>query len=140
MVYQLAIMCKVRLRCPSISLWVEFFYGQTSKLYLGGIHIMSATRVKQGDPLGPLLFSIVLHALILHIRGNCKLLLHALDLDDETVIRDSEEVAKALDIILETGSDLSLELNIYKTDIFWPLCDGNKLCRGCSLRRFEGQC
>ena len=84
---------KVRMRCPSISLWVEFLYGQAARLCLGDGHIMSATRVQQGDPLGPLLFALVLHPLIHQVRDNCKHLLHAWYLDDGTIIGDSKEVA-----------------------------------------------
>jgi len=119
---------EVRLRCPSISLWVEFLYGQAARLYLGDGHIMSATGVQQGDPLGPLLFALVLHPLIHQIRDSCKLLLHTWYLDDGTLGGDSEEVAKALDIIQVFGPELGLglELNIRKTVIFCPSCDGNK--------------
>jgi len=53
-----ALLHEVRLRCPSISLWVKFLYGQAAKLYLGNGHIMSAIGVQQGDPLGPLLFAL----------------------------------------------------------------------------------
>ena len=35
-------------------------------------------------------------------------------------------MAKALDIIQVFGPKLGLELNIRKTEIFWPSCDGNK--------------
>ncbi|GJW29230.1 putative reverse transcriptase domain-containing protein [Tanacetum coccineum] len=90
---------EVRVRCPTISLWVDFLYGQTTRLYIGDTHIWSATGVQQGDPLGPLLFTLELHRLVHKIRDNCKLLFHACYLDDGTVIGDSEEVAMALDII-----------------------------------------
>nr|GEU54181.1 hypothetical protein [Tanacetum cinerariifolium] len=57
-------------------------------------HIWSATGVQQGDPLGPLFFALILHPLLHKIKDSCKLLLHAWYLDDGTVIRDSEGVAK----------------------------------------------
>ncbi|GJZ93051.1 hypothetical protein Tco_0665116, partial [Tanacetum coccineum] len=87
----------------------------------------SASLHEQDDPLGPILFAFVLHLLVHKIKDSCKLLLHAWYLDDGTVIEDSEEVAKVLDIIKLSGPGLGLELNIKKTDIFWPSCNGMKL-------------
>ncbi|KAK2455796.1 hypothetical protein QL285_003218 [Trifolium repens] len=130
MVDRSALLREVRVRCPSISLWVEFLYGQAARLYLGDGYIMSATGVQQGDPLGPLLFALVLHPLVHKIRDNCNLLLHAWYLDDGTIVGDSMEVAKTLDIIREMGPRLGLDLNIRKTELFWPSCDGNKLRDG----------
>ncbi|PNY13681.1 auxilin-like protein [Trifolium pratense] len=69
---------------------------------------MSSTGVQQGGPLGPLLFALVLHPLIHKIRDNCKLLFHAWYLDDGSVVGNSREVAKALDIIRDTGPRLGL--------------------------------
>jgi len=63
---------------------------------------MFVTGVQQGDPLGP--FALVLHPLIHHIKDSCKFLLHAWYLNDEALIGDSEEVAKALDIIQVSGT------------------------------------
>ncbi|GJX74848.1 putative reverse transcriptase domain-containing protein [Tanacetum coccineum] len=125
-----ALLHEVRVSCPSISLWVDFLYGQAARLYMGDTHIWSTTGVQQGDPLGPLLFALVLHPLVHKIRDSCKLLLHAWYLDDGTVIGDSEEVARVLDIIKVSGPGLSLELNIKKTEIFWPSFNGAKLREG----------
>ncbi|GKE81102.1 putative reverse transcriptase domain-containing protein, partial [Tanacetum coccineum] len=104
--------------------------GQALRLYIGDTRIRSAIRVQQGDPLGPLLFALILHPLLYKIKDSCKLLLHAWYLDDGTVIGDSKEAAKVLDIIKVSGLGLGLELNIKKTEIFWPSCNGMKLCEG----------
>lgn len=77
--------------------------------------------------MGPLIFAHLLHPLVHKIKDNCKLLLHAWYLDDGTVIGDSEEVAMVLDIIRVSGPGLGLEINIKRTEIFWPLCNGMKL-------------
>ncbi|KAJ0898259.1 putative reverse transcriptase domain-containing protein [Helianthus annuus] len=60
-----ALLNEVRKMCPSISAWVDFLYGQPARLYVGNDNIWSSTGVQQGDPLGPLLFAIVLHPLVL---------------------------------------------------------------------------
>ncbi|GJZ91147.1 putative reverse transcriptase domain-containing protein [Tanacetum coccineum] len=94
-----ALLQEVRVGCPSISLWVDFLYGQATRLCIGDTHIWSATGVQQGDPLGPLLLALLLHPLVHKIRDSCKLLLHVWYLDDETIIGDSEEVVRVLEII-----------------------------------------
>ncbi|GJY86263.1 putative reverse transcriptase domain-containing protein [Tanacetum coccineum] len=86
-----ALLQEVRERCPFISLWVNFLYGQATRLYIRDTHIWSATGVQQGDPLGPLLLALVLHPLVHKMRDNCNLLLDAWYLDDGTVIGDSKE-------------------------------------------------
>ncbi|XP_035834198.1 uncharacterized protein LOC118482693 [Helianthus annuus] len=111
-----ALLNKVRKMCPSISAWVDYIWSST------GFH--------QGDPLGPLLFALVLHPLVLRIRDRCKLLFHARYLDDGTIIGDATQVAKALDIIRVEGPSLGLLLNIKKTEVFWPTCDGVKTQEG----------
>jgi len=53
---------------------------------------LDATR----RPIKATPFFSCLHPLIHHIKDSCKLLLHAWYINDETLVRDLEEVAKAL--------------------------------------------
>nr|GEW26915.1 putative reverse transcriptase domain-containing protein [Tanacetum cinerariifolium] len=81
---------------------------EASRLYIGDTHIWSATGVHQGDPLGPLLFALILHPLLHKTKDSCKLILHAWYLDDGTVIGDSKEVARVLDIKKRPSSGVKL--------------------------------
>ena len=73
---------------------------------------------------------MVLHPLVQQVQHSCKLKFHAWYLDDGTIIGDTTEVAKALNIILTNGPKLGLVLNIQKTEVFWPTCDGVKVREG----------
>nr|GEV07469.1 hypothetical protein [Tanacetum cinerariifolium] len=85
---------EVRLHCPAISRWVELCYSNPARLYYGEHILWSCQRVKQGDPLGPLLFFLVLHPLICKIRDSFNLSLHAWYLDDGTIVGDTMVVGK----------------------------------------------
>nr|GEX74274.1 putative reverse transcriptase domain-containing protein [Tanacetum cinerariifolium] len=111
---------EVRLHCPAISRWVEFCYSSPARLYYREHSLWSCQGVQQGDPLGPLLFSLVLHHLVCKIRDSFDLCLHAWYLDDGTVAGDTLVVGKVLDLITEDGPRCGLFLNVDKTELFWP--------------------
>ena len=86
--------------------------------------------VQQGHPLGPLLFALALHPLVQRVQECCSLLFQAWYLDDGTLIGNADGVAKALNIIQTDGPILGLKLNIQKTEVFWPSCNGLKMQQG----------
>ena len=50
----------VRRIAPSLAPWVDFCYGNSGTLLLGAEMIDSERGIQQGDPLGPLLFSLAI--------------------------------------------------------------------------------
>ncbi|GJT36955.1 putative reverse transcriptase domain-containing protein [Tanacetum coccineum] len=111
---------EVRLCCPAISRWVEFCYSNPVRLYYGDHTLWSCQGVQQGDPLSPLLFSLVLHPLICKIRDSFSLSLHAWYLDDGTIVGDTVVVGKVLKLIIKDEPGCGLLLNVDKTEVFWP--------------------
>ncbi|GJT68044.1 putative reverse transcriptase domain-containing protein [Tanacetum coccineum] len=140
---------EVHLRCPTMSRWVEFCYSNPARLYYEEHTLWSCQGVQQGDPLGLLLFSLVLHPLICKIRDSFSLSLHAWYLDDDTIVGDTMVVRKVLELIMKDGPGCGLHLNIDKTKVFWPkedprsrlagipLFSVSKPCSACS-RVFDG--
>ncbi|XP_057547326.1 uncharacterized protein LOC130825888 [Amaranthus tricolor] len=93
---------------------------QPVRLYYSNSILWSCQGVQQDDPLSPLLFSLILHPLVLKIHQSCKLNLQAWYLDDGTIVRDTLMVAKALNVIKEEEPSRCLFLNLDKTELFWP--------------------
>jgi hypothetical protein len=108
---------------PSLSAWISFTYGCAGKLYFNRRTILSTTGVQQGDPLGPLLFSLGMHTIVHQIRSNCSLLFMAWYLDDGTVIGPSREVSEVVSTISSLSSLSGLSLNFKKSELFWPSPD-----------------
>ncbi|GJR58014.1 hypothetical protein Tco_1500176 [Tanacetum coccineum] len=107
----------VRLCCPAISRLVEFCYSNPARLYYYEHTLQSCQGVHQGDPLGRLLFALVLHPLICKIRDSFSLSLQAWYLDDGTIIGDTLVVGKVLELIMKDRPSRGLHLNIDKTEI-----------------------
>ncbi|GJU40105.1 putative reverse transcriptase domain-containing protein [Tanacetum coccineum] len=85
--------------CPSITPWVKLCYARPPRLYYDDSILWSCQGVQQGDPLGPLMFSLTLYPLVQTINQSRKLTRLAWYLDGGTIVGDTLMVAKALDII-----------------------------------------
>ena len=66
---------------PALYSFVHSTYAAPSILMWGNRTITSAEGVQQGDPLGPLLFCLILHQRSLHLKSEFQ----ALYLDDVTL-------------------------------------------------------
>ncbi|GKC32182.1 putative reverse transcriptase domain-containing protein, partial [Tanacetum coccineum] len=115
-----AMLQEVRIRCPAISRRVEFCYSKPARLYYEEHTLWSHQGVQQGDPIGPLLFALVLYPLICKIKHSFSLSLHAWYLDDATIVGDTLVVGKVLELIMKDGPRRDLHLNVDKTEVFWP--------------------
>ena len=109
----------VRENLPGLAAFVEWAYGAATPLYFHENVILSTKGVHQGDPLGPLLFALVLQPLILRINENVPdLLLNTWFLDDGTLMGEQQDIFSALSIIRETSPEYGLILNEAKS-CFW---------------------
>ncbi|KAL5468738.1 hypothetical protein EMCRGX_G029849 [Ephydatia muelleri] len=103
--------------------WVLWCYGQHPILWHPMGTLTSECGVQQGDPLGPLLFCLVLNILVKDICSdpNCaNLSFHSWYLDDGVVAGPSLAVQKVLALIEEKGPLLGLLVNFSKCEVFSP--------------------
>ncbi|XP_073955687.1 uncharacterized protein [Choristoneura fumiferana] len=76
--------------------------------------ILSQVGAQQGDPLGPLTFSLAIHKVIAELRSP----LNVWYLDDGTIGGRPEEVERDLLVLLPRLRDLGLEVNTAKCEFF----------------------
>ena len=106
---------------PELLPWASWCYSQHPILWHPLGRLRSEQGVQQGDPLGPLFFSLVLNILVSKITssGVCAdLSYHAWYLDDGVLAGPRSAVLRALTIIQDQGPSLGLIINIPKCEIF----------------------
>ncbi|KAJ9435656.1 hypothetical protein DIPPA_16562, partial [Diplonema papillatum] len=94
-VHREAFLREVEDRLPEIWPWVKWCYGGSSKLFTKGREISSEEGAQQGDPLGPLLFSLAIAPIIKQIKAETGVDLSLFYLDDGFFAGDSECILKA---------------------------------------------
>ena len=119
---------EVRNQLPAISSWVEACYGKQARphLFYGKESFLSCQGVMQGDPLGPLIFSLALLPILRRVQEEAPQLdLHCWFLDDGTLCGPHDEIVKAVRILEEECPKIGLTLSVQKT-IIWR-CDNSPL-------------
>ncbi len=114
---------RVRDDFPELLGWVHWCYSQPAQLRFGEHTILSTSGVQQGDPLGPLLFSLTLSELLRTIKISADIPLNVWYLDDGTLIGPRPMVAEVLSSIETHGHRFGLFLNRSKCEVYWPSGD-----------------
>eukprot|EP00731_Ephydatia_muelleri_P014911 Em0008g631a len=100
---------------------VSWYYGSHTSLWHPMGQISSQSGVQEGDPLGPMLFALVLHRLVTSIDADddcLQLLLEAWYLDDGVLAGERSAVICALHLIEDLGPHLGLYINFSKCELF----------------------
>ena len=106
---------------PELLPWVSWCYGTHPLLWHPLGRISSESGVQQGDPLGPLLFALVLQKLVSSLDADdecAEILLQAWYRDDGALAGTRPAVLSALHLIEELGPALDLRVNLAKCELF----------------------
>ena len=90
-------------------------YRSLSSVFFGESVLQSSEGVQQGDPLGPLMFCLTIHDMLMQLRAEFGVFY----LDDGTLGGSLEEVLRDVRMVERVAGDMGLQLN-HKSEI---ICD-----------------
>ena len=98
---------------PNLFPYVHSAYATESILWWDETQIISSEGIQQGDPIGPLLFCLIIQGLVSDLKSECKVFY----LDDGTLGGSLQVLSKDLKYIEEEGWKLGLHLNVSKSEV-----------------------
>ena len=110
---------------PELSRWSAWCYASPTHLWAGESTLSSSSGTQQGDPLGPLLFSLVLKSVSETIaQRHPDLKLNVWYLDDGTLVGSRQALADVLEFLnSDEVKQKGLHLNMAKCEVWWPSGD-----------------
>ena len=103
---------------PELLPWTAACYAQHPTLRHRLGTLVSATGVQQGDPLGPLLFSLALQGSVQEISAAIPLQFHAWYLDDGVLCGTLDSITRAIEILRKATSTSGLAINLHKCEAY----------------------
>ena len=91
-------------------------YNSITNLFYGNEIIASAEGMQQGDPMGPLGFSLAINGLITRLKTD----LNCWYLDDGCLLGSLQDVQEDFNTISESQDNLGLAINDSKCELFDP--------------------
>ena len=114
---------RARQEFPELFGWVQWCYHSAGELRFGPHRVVSSAGVQQGDPFGPILFSLSLLQLLDSILGRAELHVSLWYLDDGTLVGHRRVVRRILDGLVSAGPQFGLHVNLTKCELYWPSGD-----------------
>ena len=100
---------------PDLLPFAHSAYSTSSILWWDDVQIDSSKGIQQGDPIGPLLFCLTIHDLVLSLVSQFKVFY----LDDGTIGGNLEDISADLNHIETQGRELGLRLNVNKSELIF---------------------
>ncbi|XP_049871788.1 uncharacterized protein LOC126370808 [Pectinophora gossypiella] len=108
------VLAQVKDLIPSVYPFVYQCYAKASKLFFDDSSIESQVGAQQGDPLGPLIFSLAIHKAVESLKSP----LNIWYLDDGTIGGPQDVVARDIHRLFPALGEMGLKVNTAKCEIF----------------------
>lgn len=111
-----ALLTQIKDKLPDVYPFLWQCYGSPTKLIYKDKLLSSEVGCQQGDPLGPAIFSLVIHPIIKRLESK----FNVWYLDDGTLGGEANTILKDLKFLIEEFKLIGLELNFGKCELYIP--------------------